>query len=93
MKMLSFIVATLLFYITGLAQTDPQQRDSTTQQIELLKEVIVMGNALFGSKFQAQNKTGSASYISKEDLKKFSYTNINRILQAVSGIRPSAVPK
>lgn len=86
MKILSFIAVTMLFHFTGMAQTNAQQKDSTTQQTEQLKEVIVMGNVLLGSKFQAQNKTGSATYISKEDLKKFSYTNINRILQTVPGI-------
>ena len=86
MKILSFTATTLLFYITGLAQTNPQQKDSIKQQTEQLKEVIVTGNVLLGSKFEAQNKTGSATYISKEDLKKFSFTNINRILHTVPGI-------
>jgi len=86
MKILSFTATTLLFYITGLAQTNPQQKDSIKQQTEQLKEVIVTGNVLLGSKFEAQNKTGSATYISKEDLKKFSFTNINRILRTVPGI-------
>lgn len=86
MKTLSFTAITLLYYITGLAQTNPQQKDSIMHQTELLKEVVVTGNVLLGSKFEAQNKTGSATYISKEDLKKFSYTNINRILQTVPGI-------
>ena len=86
MKRLPFIATSLLFYVTGLAQVNPQQTDSTTQQTELLKEVLVNGSALLGSKFQARNKTGSATYISKKDLKKFSYTNINRVLQTVPGV-------
>ena len=86
MKILPLAAITLLYCITGLAQTNPQQKDSTLQQTEQLKEVVVTGNVLLGSKFEARNKTGSATYISKEDLKKFSYTNINRVLQSVSGI-------
>lgn len=86
MKILSFTATTLLFYITGLAQTNPQQKDSIMPQTELLKEVVVTGNVILGSKFEALNKTGSATYITNEDLKKFSYTNINRVLQTVPGI-------
>lgn len=86
MKFLLHLMVTLVFYGTALAQTNPQQKDSTTQQTERLKEVVVTGNALLGSKFEARNKTGSATYISNEDLKKFSYTNINRVLQTVPGI-------
>ena len=86
MKIIPLTAIALLFYISGLAQTNTQKKDSTTQQTERLKEVVVTGNALLGSKFEARNKTGSATYISNEDLKKFSYTNINRVLQTVPGI-------
>uniref|UniRef100_UPI0040498F2E TonB-dependent receptor family protein n=2 Tax=Gelidibacter sp. TaxID=2018083 RepID=UPI0040498F2E len=68
------------------AQTNPQKEDSLQQKTEHLKEVVVSGNTILGSKFEVKNKTGSASYISEEDLKKFSYTNINRVLQTVPGI-------
>lgn len=76
----------LLLSTTVFSQTNSKKTDTTKQKPELLKEVVVLGNALLGSKFEARNKTGSASYISQEDLKKFSYTNINRVLQAVPGI-------
>nr|WP_292969047.1 TonB-dependent receptor [Allomuricauda sp.] len=69
-----------------LAQTDPQKKDTIQQKTERLNEVIVTANTILGSKFEVKNKTGSASYISEEDLKKFSYTNINRVLQTVPGI-------
>ena len=79
----------LLFVLqsaTMLAQTDPQKKDTIQQKTERLNEVIVTANTILGSKFEVKNKTGSASYISEEDLKKFSYTNINRVLQTVPGI-------
>ena len=79
----------LLFVLqsaTMLAQTDPQKKDTIQQKTEHLNEVIVTANTILGSKFEVKNKTGSASYISEEDLKKFSYTNINRVLQTVPGI-------
>tara|TARA_R110000850_G_scaffold257256_1_gene383489 strand:- start:4043 stop:6271 length:2229 start_codon:yes stop_codon:yes gene_type:complete len=68
------------------AQTNPQKEDSLQQKTERLKEVIISANTILGSKFEIKNKTGSANYISEEDLKKFSYTNINRVLQTVPGI-------
>jgi len=68
------------------AQTNPQKEDSLQQKTERLKEVIISANTILGSKFEVKNKTGSANYISEEDLKKFSYTNINRVLQTVPGI-------
>ena len=79
----------LLFVLqsaTMLAQTDPQKKDTIQQKTERLNEVIVTANTILGSKFEVKNKTGSASYISEEDLKKFLYTNINRVLQTVPGI-------
>ena len=79
----------LLFVLqsaTMLAQTDPQKKDTIQQKTERLNEVIVTANTILGSKFEVKNKTGSASYISEEDLKKFSYTNINRVVQTVPGI-------
>ena len=74
--------------ICGLmwSQSETSKTDTIQTQTEKLNEVIITGNALLGSKFEARNKTGSASYISHKDLKKFSHTNINRILQTVPGI-------
>ena len=86
MRTILFFFLTLIATTTVLAQTKPQKKDTIQQKTELLEEVIISGNALIGSKFQARNKTGSANYISQEDLQKYSYTNINRVLQAVPGI-------
>jgi Fe(3+) dicitrate transport protein len=85
MRILFFLLFILQFtYIWG--QTNPQKEDTIQQKTERLKEVIISANTILGSKFEIKNKTGSASYISEEDLKKFSYTNINRVLQTVPGI-------
>ena len=85
MRTLIFLLL-VLQSATMLAQTDPQKKDTIQQKTERLNEVIVTANTILGSKFEVKNKTGSASYISEEDLKKFSYTNINRVLQTVPGI-------
>lgn len=81
-----FSLLFILQFTYILAQTNPQKMDTIQQKTERLKEVIVSANTILGSKFEIKNKTGSASYISEEDLKKFSYTNINRVLQTVPGI-------
>tara|TARA_R110002073_G_scaffold293194_2_gene458741 strand:- start:9980 stop:12214 length:2235 start_codon:yes stop_codon:yes gene_type:complete len=82
----------LVFFIVVLqlssiwAQTNPQKKDTTKLKTELLKEVILTGRSMLGSKFAIKNKTGSASYISKEELKKFAYTDINRALRTIPGV-------
>ena len=85
MRILFFLILILQFPNIW-AQTNPQKKDTIQQKTEQLKEVIVSGNTILGSRFEVKNKTGSARYISEEDLKKFSYTNINRVLQTVPGI-------
>lgn len=63
-----------------------QQKDSTQVLTENLNEVVVRGTAILGSKFEVKNRTGSATYISGEELKKFSYSDINRTLKSVPGV-------
>ena len=54
-------------------QLHAQQADSV-----LLKEVIIKASKIFGSKFDARNRTGSSYYISPEEIKKFGFTDVNR---------------
>lgn len=53
---------------------------------ESLNEVIISANKLLGSKFEARNRTGSAFYISPQDLQKHNYLDINRVLAEVPGV-------
>lgn len=62
------------------------QETTSQDSIKNLKEVVIPASQIIGSKFQAQNKTGSAIYISTEDLQKFNYTDINRVLRSVNGV-------
>jgi Fe(3+) dicitrate transport protein len=77
----------LLLAMTALidlkAQTFPQPQDSTLIE---LNEVVISANTILGSKFQAKNRTGSAYYISPQELKKFNNTDINRVLRTVPGV-------
>ncbi|MGB5368965.1 MAG: TonB-dependent receptor [Flavobacteriaceae bacterium] len=65
------------------AQSFAQPQDSTLIE---LNEVVISANTILGSKFQAKNRTGSAYYISPQELKKFNSTDINRVLRTVPGV-------
>tara|TARA_R110002111_G_scaffold143646_1_gene209641 strand:+ start:194 stop:436 length:243 start_codon:yes stop_codon:yes gene_type:complete len=50
------------------AQKNLPKEDTTKLKTEQLKEVILIVHTMPGSKFEIKNKTGAASYISKEHL-------------------------
>lgn len=64
------------------AQTTVVEADS----VRHLKEIVVQSKYILGSKFQAQNRTGSAYYISPVEIQKLGYTDINRMLKSVPGV-------
>lgn len=79
------ITSFLLLLCTGflMAQTqDSAKKDS----IQDLMEVTIVANKLLGSKFEARNRTGSAYYLSKQELEQHNYFDINRILGQVPGV-------
>lgn len=82
MKFLAALFFLFLCLFSLQAQEDTYQKDS----IIALKEVVISADVLFGSKFQAKNRTGAAYYISPEELKQFGYTDINRVLRSVPGV-------
>ncbi len=51
-----------------------------------LNEVVLSAKMILGSKFEAENRTGSAYYISPKEIKKFNYTDVNRTLRSVPGV-------
>ena len=72
----------LLFVLTfALHAQEPTSMDSIH-----LNEVTLKANSILGSKFEAKNRTGSAYYISPQEIKKFNYTDINRTLRSVPGV-------
>ena len=58
------------------------KKDSVYQ----LQEIVVSSQQKLGSKFKARNRTGSAYYISPEEIRRLGYTDINRMLKAVPGV-------
>ena len=79
---LSFIFLTIMSF--GYAQNN--QQTVAKDSIQKLDEIIISTNVIFGNKFVAQNRTGSSYFISPQELKKFGYTDINRILRNVPGV-------
>ena len=74
------------FHTNVLSQDNQDRKDSTAFKTEMLNEVIVNGNAILGSTFEAKNRTGSGVYISEKELLKFNYNDINRTLKSVPGV-------
>ena len=65
----------------------PEAAPSRPDSIEnTLNEAVVSSKAILGSKFRARNRTGSAYFISPEEIQKFNYTDINRMLKSVPGV-------
>tara|TARA_R110002111_G_scaffold185630_1_gene251637 strand:+ start:3376 stop:5607 length:2232 start_codon:yes stop_codon:yes gene_type:complete len=63
-----------------------KQQEKPKDSIQKLDEVLINSNAIFGNKYVAKNRTGSAYYVSPAELKKFSYTDINRVLRTIPGV-------
>ncbi len=63
-----------------------QNKNSSLDSLQILDEVIIKTNSIFGNKFVAENRTGSAYFLSVNELEKYSYTDINRVLKVVPGV-------
>ena len=77
-----FIILFSLGYSGIYSQEQQVKKDSVYQ----LQEIVVSSQQILGSKFKARNRTGSAYYISPEEIRKLGYTDINRMLKAVPGV-------
>ncbi len=62
------------------------QNPQSTDSVENLQVIHLKPNSLIGSKFEAQNRTGSSYYMSQRDLTKFNYTDVNRALLSIPGV-------
>ncbi len=86
MKLAITSLFSFLFFITVVAQNDGVYEQSIDSNLVRLDEVVLSANVILGSKYQAKNRTGSAYYISPEELATFNYTDINRVLRSVPGV-------
>ena len=76
-----------VLFLTGITGLTAQINDSLPDApLVTLNEVVLNAKVIFGSKFEAKNRTGSAYYISPEEIRKFNYTDINRTLRTVPGV-------
>ena len=83
MKNLNYLLLfTCIFQIYAQENISQIQNDSITA----LDEVIIRANTILGNKFVSENSTGSAYYLSYEELSNFNYIDINRALDVVAGI-------
>lgn len=78
-----FLIVGALFAQDSLPDDDDFFVSDTTEQLD---NVVISASKMLGSKFEARNRTGSAYYISPEDLRKHNYFNIDRVLAEVPGV-------
>ncbi len=83
---MKYIITPIFLLFSGLVFSQEKENNTQKDSVKNLKEVVISANQIIGSKFEAANKTGSASYISAADLQKFNYTDINRVLRTVTGV-------
>ncbi|CAI9429680.1 Iron(III) dicitrate transport protein FecA [Candidatus Ornithobacterium hominis] len=80
------ISAVCLYIACSCLYAQEEGKTKTDSTTIVLKELVISSRQMLGSKFEAQNRVGSAYYISPEDLQRFGYTDINRVLQEVPGV-------
>ncbi|QSS97337.1 TonB-dependent receptor family protein [Psychroflexus sp. ALD_RP9] len=86
MYKIRFSLLLIMLTIVSFGQTQNQQNPQKKDSINNLSEVTIVANKLLGSKFEAKNRTGSAYFISKKDIQKFNYFDVNNLLGQVPGV-------
>ena len=64
------IIILILLSLANLNAQVPNKK--STDSIQKLDQVFINTKVIFGSKYVAQNRSGSAYYVSAEELEKFS---------------------
>lgn len=83
---LSSSILILLLTTIGIQAQETQPTDKELDSIYQLNEVVLSANVIFGSKFEARNRTGSSYYLSPAEIQKFNFTDVNRMLKSVPGV-------
>ena len=77
----------LLLSIMSVGNINAQQtKTESNDSIQELDQVFISTKVIFGSKYEAENRSGSSYYLSPKELEKFGYTDINRVLRTVPGV-------
>ena len=80
-------VAIKIITLSFIGILNSQESNQTAiDSVQKLDQVFINSQVIFGSKYEAKNRTGSSFYLSTEDLEQFSHTDINRVLRAVPGV-------
>lgn len=82
MQKLLTITCIALFTLNSFSQDETPKDTLKTQQLDQ----ITLSSNILGSKFAVRNRTGSAYYISPQDLQQFGYNDVHKILRAVPGV-------
>ncbi len=82
-KVLLAIFTVITLQIESQTNETNQNNNDTIQKLD---EVIINSKVIFGNKYVAKNRTGSSYYVSPKELKKYSFTDVNRALRTVPGI-------
>ena len=72
--------------LVSIGILNAQETIKLTDSIQKLEPVFINSQVIFGSKYEAKNRTGSSFYISPKELEKFSHSDINRVLRTVPGV-------
>ena len=72
--------------LLGYWHINAQESTKPIDSIQNLEPVFINSQVIFGSKYEAKNRTGSSFYLSPEELEKFSYSDIIRVLKSVPGV-------
>ena len=77
----------LLLTIMCIVNINAQQtKTESNDSIQELDQVFISTKVIFGSKYEAEHRSGSSYYLSPQALEKFGYTDINRVLRTVPGV-------
>lgn len=79
------LFTTVLFTVSLVAQNKNNEK-GILDSIQKLDEIIISTSTIFGNKYVAKNRTGSAFYLSSKELAKFGFTDVNRALRSVPGV-------